>query len=114
MITTEQVKQDNIIRLKDLFKRVIKEHPEQEPGILEYQEILLENIQVLESLKVISLKQIKVPDTDIAWLWVFKKANDGDLISQDYDLVEEFLGDDDVSLEYRVIAHGTLEVTVTC
>ena len=35
MITTEQVKQDNIIRLKDLFKRVIKEHPEQEPGILE-------------------------------------------------------------------------------
>lgn len=114
MITTEQVKQDNIIKLKYLFKEVIKKHPEQEQGILEYQEILIENIQVLENLKILSLEQIEIPDTDIAWLWVFKKANDGDLISQDYDLVEEFLGDDDIFLEYRVIAHGTLEVTVTC
>lgn len=114
MITTEQVKQDNIIRLKDLFKKVIKEHPEQEPGILEYQEILIEDIGILENLEVISLKQIEVPDTDIAWVWQFRKANNQGIIHQDYNLIEEFLGDDGVSLEYETLGYGLLEVTVLC
>lgn len=108
MISKEQNKKDNARTLSLEFAKLIKRYPETKEGLEEYLKYLEEDLDKLDNLSIMYIELIYL-ENGCSWYFLFRKINHESILSEDYDKIDSWLEDDDVTIvEHEIVGYGMI------
>lgn len=109
MISKEQNKKDNARTLSLEFAKLIKRYPETKEGLEEYLEYLEEDLDKLDNLSIMYIGLIYL-ENGCSWYFLFRKINHESILSEDYDKIDSWLEDDDVTIveHEEIVGYGMI------
>lgn len=110
MISKEQNKKDNARTLSLEFAKLIKRYPENKEGLEGYLEYLEEGLDKLDNLSIMYI-ELTYLENGCSWYFLFRKINHEPILSEDFDKIDSWLEDDDVTIEHEEIVGCGMIIT---
>lgn len=111
MISKEQNKKDNARTLSLEFAKLIKRYPETKEGLEEYLGYLEEDLDKLDNLSIMDIGLNL--ENGCSWYFLFRKINRESILSEDYDKIDSWLEDDDVTIKHEIVGYGMIRTTLS-